>query len=273
VAGDILTARDLLFGMLIPSGNDATMALARHIGTKHLGSSATSAEAVAEFVRLMNEKYKELGATGSHFVLPTGMDAEGHVMTARDIATLTAVALQNPLFTEIVGTPQATLSSEIHPGGYQITTTNQLLLEGVVRGVKTGTTPKAGGCLVTSYKVGSNDVIAVVLGSELTEDAEGLQDNSARFADTRALMSATSADYIWIDPAEPGRISGLLEELTIWDAGLDDDALLPVPSASADDIRYRLILEPPVEPADPVGKIQFFVGDRLLSERPAIQAG
>jgi D-alanyl-D-alanine carboxypeptidase (penicillin-binding protein 5/6) len=259
--------------MLIPSGNDATMALARYIGTKHLGSSATPAEAVDEFVRLMNEKAKELGATGSHFVLPTGMDADGHVMTARDVAILTAAALKNPLFTEIVGTPKAVLASEVVPDGYQITTTNLLLLEGVVRGVKTGTTPKAGGCLVTSYKVGSNDVIAVVLGSQLTEDAEGLQNNSARFEDTRALMSATSTDYVWIDPAEPGTVAGLMEELTIWDVGLGDDALLPIPSASAGEIRFRLVLEPPKAPEDPVGKIQFFVGDTLLSERLAIQAG
>jgi D-alanyl-D-alanine carboxypeptidase (penicillin-binding protein 5/6) len=273
VVGDKMTVRDLLFGMLIPSGNDATLALARYIGAKHLGGSATPAEAVSEFVRLMNEKAKELGANGAHFVLPTGVDADGHVMTARDVAILTEVALQNPLFTEIVGTPNAVLASEKLPDGYSITTTNQLLLEGIVRGVKTGTTPKAGGCLVTSYQVGSNDVVAVVLGSQLTEDADGLQDNSARFADTRALMSATSTDYVWIDPAEPGTIDGLLEELTIWDADVADDALLPVPSASADEIRFRLILDPPVAPADPVGEIQFFVGDQLLSERLAIQAG
>lgn len=273
VAGDVLTARDLLFGMLIPSGNDATMALARYIGAKRLGDATTPAEAVAEFVALMNEKAKELGATGSNFVLPTGVDADGHVMTARDIAVLTAAALQDPLFAEIVATPRAVLASEVRPDGYPITTTNELLLEGVVQGVKTGTTPNAGGCLVTTFQMGANNVIAVVLGSEIVEDAEGFQDNSARFDDTRELMTAASADYVWLDPVAPGSVNGLLEELTVWDASLTVGVLLPVPAANAGDVRYRLILDPPVSPADPVGEVQFFIDDRLLSERSAIQAG
>ena len=272
-AGDRLSVRDLLFGMLIPSGNDATLALARHVGTSSPDATLSPQQAVAEFVSLMNAKAKELGATTSQFKNPTGIDSDGHVMSARDVAIVTAAALQNPLFSEIVGTTNAILSSELLPEGYSVTTTNMLLLEGAVTGVKTGTTAKAGGCLVTSFAVGPNDVVAVVLGSEIAESTDGLQDNNARFADTRAILEAVREDYVWLDPASPGAISGLLEELSVWQVDLPSDSMLPVPAEAIVDVRYRLVLAPPAEPQRPAGEIQFYVGTRLLSELPALQAG
>lgn len=273
VAGDRLTVRDLLRGMLIPSGNDATLALARHVGAAAIGESAAPDRAVAEFVAMMNAKAAELGATSSHFVNPTGVDAPDHVMSARDIAVLTKAALQNSLFSEIVATTTAVLDSELRPEGYAVTTTNQLLAEGVVTGVKTGTTPKAGGCLVTSFAVGPNQVVAVVLGSDVGEATDGSQDASARFAETRALLDAVKADYLWLDPTSPGVVPGLAEELSVWEADLATSDLLPVPARSADQVRYRLILAPPATPESPVGEVQFFVGEQLLSERAALQAG
>jgi D-alanyl-D-alanine carboxypeptidase (penicillin-binding protein 5/6) len=272
VAGDRLSVRDLLIGMLVPSGNDATRALARYVGERQLGGTPSPEQAVAEFVSMMNAKAAALGAASSHFANPTGIDAPGHVMTARDIAILTEAALQNSLFAEIVSTPRAVLHSEVRPDGYAVTTTNTLLLEGVVTGVKTGTTPKAGGCLVTTFAVGPNQVIAVVLGSDLSETADGQQDSSARFADTRALLDATSQDYVWLDPGVSDTIAGLSEELRVWDVTLGNAALLPVPADSASAVRYRLVLGPPSTSEETAGEVQFFVGDRLLSQRPAVQA-
>jgi serine-type D-Ala-D-Ala carboxypeptidase (penicillin-binding protein 5/6) len=271
--GDRLTVRDLLHGMLIPSGNDATLALARYVGASALGDGASSEQAVAKFVSMMNDKAAELGATASHFANPTGIDQDGHVMSARDVATLTKAALQNPLFAEIVAKPEAVLSSKLVPDGYRVTTTNQLLAEGVVTGVKTGTTAKAGGCLVTSFAVGPNEIVAVVLGSDVSEGTDGSQDTSARFAETRALLDAVKADYLWLDPTSPGVVSGLVEELSVWDVDLAGDDLLPVPASSGDDVRYRLVLAPPSAPEDPAGEVQFYVGEQLLSERTALQAG
>ncbi len=273
VAGDRLTVRDLLFGVLIPSGNDATRALARFVGNANLPAPAPPEQAVEEFIALMNAKARDLGAKASTFKNPTGLDADGHVMSARDLATVTAAALADPIFAEIVSTPTAVLSSAIRADGYSVQTTNQLLLEGLVNGVKTGTTPAAGGCLVTTIAVGPNDVVAVVLGSELAETADGLQDNAARYADTRALLDAVTADYSWLDLTEPEIIVGLEEELRVWNVDLGDDALLPVPNTASAQIRYRLVLLPPANPADPAGEVQFFIGERLLSERAAIQAG
>ena len=272
-AGDRLSVRDLLHGMLIPSGNDATLALARHVGATALGEGASADQAVAEFVSMMNAKAAELGATTSHFSNPTGIDAVGHVMSARDIAILTKAALQNSLFSEIVAKTEAVLTSEVVPDGYRVTTTNQLLAEGIVTGVKTGTTAEAGGCLVTSFMVGPNEIVAVILGSDVSEATDGSQDTTARFSETRALLDAVKADYLWLDPKSPGIVAGLVEELSVWDVDLANDALLPVPASSGTDVRYRLVLAPPSVPENPAGEVQFYVGEQLLSERSALQAG
>ncbi len=270
-AGDILTVRDLLYGLLIPSGNDAAIALARHIGRSHLGENVDSAKAVAYFANLMNDKARSLGATASHFVNPTGMDADGHVMSARDVATVTIAALDNPLFAEIVATPNAVLTSKILPDGYAVTSTNLLLLDGTVDGGKTGTSPQAGGCFVSTFRVGPNQIVSVVLGSDVVADAEGFQDNSARFSDTKALMTAVNQDYVWIDPAAPGQIAGLLDELRVWDVSFVGASLLPVPIDQAAEVRYRLILAPPTAPQEVAGEVQFLIDETLLSERPAFQ--
>ena len=272
-AGDRLSVRDLLHGMLIPSGNDATLALARHVGATALGEGASAEQAVAEFVSMMNAKAAELGATTSHFSNPTGIDAVRHVMSARDIAILTKAALQNSLFSEIVAKTEAVLTSEVVPDGYRVTTTNQLLSEGIVTGVKTGTTAEAGGCLVTSFMVGPNEIVAVILGSDVSEATDGSQDTTARFSETRALLDAVKADYLWLDPKSPGIVAGLVEELSVWDVDLANDALLPVPASSGTDVRYRLVLAPPSVPENPAGEVQFYVGEQLLSERSALQAG
>lgn len=272
VKGDRLSVRDLLVGMLVPSGNDATLALARYVGAKMLRPDASPVDAVAAFVDLMNDRARALGATATHFENPTGMDAPGHVMSARDVALLTSAALRLPVLEETVSTPSAALPSKILPDGYPVKTTNELLLTGEANGVKTGTTPNAGGCLVTSFAVGPNLVIVVVLGSDLTEASDGSQDNSARYDDTRALLAAVRDDYVWIDPAAPDNVAGLVDELSVWDAVVASDALLPVPRASATEVRYRLVLGPPASPEHLVGEVQFFVGERLLSSRPALEA-
>jgi hypothetical protein len=81
------------------------------------------------------------------------------------------------------------------------------------------------------------------------------------------------ADYLWLDPTSPGVISGLTEELSIWEVDLANGDLLPVPASSGDEVRYRLVLGPPSAPEGPAGEVQFYVGEQLLSERVALQAG
>lgn len=271
VAGDVLSVHDLLLGMLVPSGNDATLALARYVGGQNLSEPYTAAEAVESFVALMNAKAKALGTNASHFANPTGIDADGHVMSARDVATVAKAALANNVIAEMISTPSAVLSSEKRPEGYSVTTTNQLLQEGIVQGGKTGSTPKAGGCLVTVFSVAKNEVVSVVLGSALTESSDGVQTNSARFDDTRTLIDAVKNDYLWLDPSSPGVITGLTDELAVWDVGLTSGDLLPVPASAISDIRYRVILAPPASAQSEVGEVDFFVGNRYLAKLPAFQ--
>jgi hypothetical protein len=125
---------------------------------------------------------------------------------------------------------------------------------------------------VTSFAVGPNTIVAIILGSDVGETSDGLQDTTARFAETRALLEAVEADYLWLDPTSPGVVSGLSEELSVWEVGLATGDLLPVPANSASDVRYRLVLAPPSSPDNPAGQVQFYVGEQLLSERVAVQA-
>ena len=77
----------------------------------------------------------------------------------------------------------------------------------------------------------------------------------------------------WIDPSQPGVIPGLQEELSVWQVDLPDGVLLPVPADDAAQLRYRLVLTPPATAQEPAGTVQFFVADRLLSQRTAFQTG
>lgn len=152
--GDKISVNDLLYGLMLRSGNDAAVALAEHLG----GS-------VQGFADIMNKKADELGLTNTHFVTPHGLDNSEHYTTAFELAKLTDYALENEKFVSIVGTKRATIYINNSPR--QIANTNELLgvLNGVV-GVKTGFTNNAGRCLVTETKRGDKDIITVVLGAD-----------------------------------------------------------------------------------------------------------
>ena len=152
--GDIVTKRDLCYGMLLPSGNDAANAAAVSV-----------AGSVEKFVGLMNKKAAELGLTSTHFVTPSGLDdfTDDHYSTAYDMARLTAYALKNETFREICGTQSVSL--DLNGRKLWLGNTNKLLssCDGVY-GVKTGFTDKAGRCLITACKRNGIDLICVTLG-------------------------------------------------------------------------------------------------------------
>lgn len=156
--GDKASVRDLLYGLMLRSGNDAAVALAEHVG----GS-------VKEFAELMNEKAIELGLTNTHFVTPHGLDDANHYTTALELAKLTDYAMNNETFVKIVGTKSTTIY--INNQSRQINNTNELLgvLNGVV-GVKTGFTNNAGRCLVTETKRNNMDIITIVLVADTKKD-------------------------------------------------------------------------------------------------------
>jgi D-alanyl-D-alanine carboxypeptidase len=230
--------------------------------------AAPSGKPEDAFIAAMNDEVAKLGLTNSNFENPHGLDGDNHLTTARDLALLTARAMQYPVFAEFVATSTMTLPSALNPQGYTIYTTNDLLVDGTAIGIKTGTTEKAGGCLVTATTVGGNIIIYVVLGAEVTYDEMGNPKSAARYADTRGLIAAIAEQYDWIDPASA---AGLPEELSVWSATLPPGAAVPAPKARIGEFGYRLVLGPASESGSPVGKVMFTVGNEILSERQVLQ--
>ena len=152
--GDKITIKDLLYGLMLCSGNDAAVALAEYAGGDIQG-----------FAELMNKKASELGLANTHYESPHGLDSDGHYTTAYELAILTDYALKNETFSKIVGTKNYTVTINGYPKN--LSNTNELLgnLNGVY-GVKTGFTNGANRCLVTACKRDSMDIICVVLGAD-----------------------------------------------------------------------------------------------------------
>ena len=188
--GDKASVRDLLYGLMLRSGNDAAVALAEHVG----GS-------VKEFAELMNEKAIELGLTNTHFVTPHGLDDANHYTTALELAKLTDYAMNTETFSKIVGTKSITIYINNQPR--QINNTNELLgvLNGVV-GVKTGFTNNAGRCLVTETKRNNMDIITIVLGADTKKD---------RTKDSVNLIEYTYSKYKMYNIEEK-----IIEEFNKW---------------------------------------------------------
>lgn len=152
--GDKITVLDLLYGLMLRSGNDAAVALAEYTGGDING-----------FAELMNAKALELGLTNTHFETPHGLDSDEHYTTAYELAILSNYALNNPTFAKIVGTKKHTIT--INGSPKDLSNTNELLgnMEGVY-GIKTGFTNGANRCLVTACKRNNMDIICVVLGAD-----------------------------------------------------------------------------------------------------------
>ena len=152
--GDKISVHDLLYGLMLCSGNDAAVALAEHVG----GS-------IEGFADLMNKKAQELNLINTHFVTPHGLDNDDHYTTAYELAILTDYALKNKVFAQIVNTKNYTVT--INGNSKNLSNTNELLgtLNGVY-GVKTGFTNGANRCLVTACKRNDLDIICIVLGAD-----------------------------------------------------------------------------------------------------------
>jgi D-alanyl-D-alanine carboxypeptidase (penicillin-binding protein 5/6) len=243
-AGETLTVRDLLYGLLLPSGNDAAVALAEHVA----GSEAV-------FVRLMSETAAELGLRGTRFTNAHGGDEPGETITAADLVGLARAALVYPALAQIVATPSAKIA------GRTLTNTNELL--GVYRGadgVKTGTTDLAGECLVASVTRDGHRLLTVVLGSQ------------DRYADTRALLDFADRGWQWQNVALPN-------DALAWADG-SDGAAYRLQTAAAPALflpRWQWSLAQPVRALDPtipltstlpVGTLTLTFAGRPLAETP-----
>ena len=151
---DKITYYDLLYGLMLPSGNDAAVQIAISI-----------AGSVEEFAELMNKKAEELGLEHTHFITPHGLDREGHYTTPEELAIIADYALSNSIIAKVVSTKSHTVTINGYPK--TLSNSNELLgyLNGVT-GVKTGFTNGAGRCLVTSVNRNGFEIIVVVLGAD-----------------------------------------------------------------------------------------------------------
>lgn len=173
--GEQITVKNLLYGLLVSSGNDA----AEVLGQNYPGG-------MASFVASMNEKARKLNLTGTHFVNPTGLDEEGHYSTAKDLARLSVTALKNSLFAQIVSAPEATITDVTGKIVHQLKNTNELVgqVDGV-KGIKTGWTEEAGECLVTLEERENRRIIIALLGS------------SDRFGETKKIIDWVFTNFTW----------------------------------------------------------------------------
>ena len=176
--GDKITIKDLLYGLMMRSGNDCAVALAEYVGGDING-----------FANKMNKKSEELGLKNTHFETPHGLDSDEHYTTAYELALLSNYALNNKIFTKIVGTRNYTIL--INGQQKQLTNTNELLgnFDGIY-GIKTGFTNGANRCLVTACKRNDIDVICVVLGADTKK---------FRTQDSVKLIEYTYSNYEMVD--------------------------------------------------------------------------
>jgi D-alanyl-D-alanine carboxypeptidase (penicillin-binding protein 5/6) len=189
-AGESLPVGEALYGLMLPSGNDMSVALAEHFGPRLTAAAATADDAVANepkqdplelFVAAMNAEAARLGMTKTHYTNPHGLTNEAHQSTVADLAILARATLGNSLMGRYSSTRQrgATVAG---PGGYTRNVlwknTNELLGTEGYDGIKTGTTDQAGACLVSTGERDGKRLIVVVLGSAASE---------SRYTDSRNL--------------------------------------------------------------------------------------
>lgn len=193
--GEVLTIQELLYGLMLQSGNDAAVALAIYCGGT-----------VEGFAGMMNDKAHRLGMTGSHFENPNGLDSPGHYSTARDMATLTAYAMRNPIFAQTVSTKTVKVGQRV------LQNHNKLLwqVEGA-DGVKTGYTRAAGRILVSSATREGRRLIAVTMDdpNDWQDHKALLEDGFSDYAVRRVISAGTKLGTVAVAGGEAGQV-GLL---------------------------------------------------------------
>ena len=247
-AGEKFTLRDLLYGLMLISGNDASVAIGEYVG----GS-------VEKFVEMMNKKAQEIGATNSHFDNTHGLDSKNHYTTAYDLALITSYAMQNPTFKEIVSTKNIKITNSDGKNRY-LKNKNKLLssLEGC-NGVKTGFTDDAGRCLVTSCERDGMDVVCVVLNC------------GPMFEESAALLDKAFKEYHLVDLTSGYAFktklkveSGQQDYVKI---GTYGSYYYPLKTEELKKVKYKYTIdesvEAPVESGRAIGQVEIFIDNDL----------
>jgi len=256
VAGDTVTFGDLLHGMLLVSGSDAARVVARAGGLVLLAGA--SGDPIARFMGEMNARAALLGLANSHFVNPHGDDAPGQYSSARDLLRLADEALKRPDFARVVATPAITVRTADGARSFALRNTNELLFTRPgIHGVKTGTTPECGECLVAAQWGPGGRIIAVVLGA------------ADRVADTASLLDWTNASYRWLTLGQGSDLAGLNAALARWNVGFRDKRAVVLQTWEAPTVRYYLLLDGTSGARDePRGQVVFIAGVREVLRLP-----
>lgn len=248
-AGEQIKLKDLLYGLMLNSGNDASIAIAEHIG----GS-------LENFLEMMDYKARLLGARNTGFKSPHGLDKEGHFSTAYDLAVITKYALQNPTFSKIVGT------KSIYAGNRNLYNTNEMLnLYPGADGVKTGYTGLAGRCLVTSVTRDDQRYISVVLNCPTV---------TQRAQSSKAILDYAFNNYKLCKLLDGGTVISELPVIKGVENKIPIEAVdsitFPLRIDEIEKIEKRIVLpdniEAPTYAGIDVGVIQFILDGKLLAQ-------
>mgnify|MGYP005789882653 CR=1 FL=1 len=253
-AGDIVTAKSLLYGMLLPSGNDCAYTVAIHLGGT-----------IENFAKMMNDKAKVLGLTSTNFVNPHGLDNENHYTTAKEMAYLTRYALKNPYIDEAVKTKSITINF----GSFTKTlnNTNSLLRTyEKADGVKTGFTNGAERCLVSSATDNDRRYICVVLGATTTK---------IRFNTSKLLLEETFKKYKAMDISNYLKfyinVNVVKGKIPNYEESINDNMSYPLTSEEYDSIYIKQdivqSLEAPVAAGTKIGKVEVYLENEKLYEK------
>lgn len=249
--GKRIAVEDLIRGMIIQSGNDASVALAEHTA----GTEAT-------FADLMNEYARQLGMQNTNFRNATGLPSENHYSSARDIAILaSAIIREFPQFYQFYSEREFTFNNITQRNRNQM-----LWRDPTVDGMKTGMTDAAGYCLVASAQREGMRLISVVLGTSSAKaraDAtQGLLNWGFRFYESHRLYAAG-------EPVTTARL--WMGELDTLDLGLSEDLWVTVPRGRYDMMQASMELESPLfaplAPEDAVGRVRVSLDGRMLADR------
>ena len=246
--GKRVTIEELLMGMIVQSGNDASVALAEHIaGTEGV------------FAQMMNQHAQQLGMLSSNFLNATGLPAEGHVTTARDLATLARAMVEEfPDYYAWHAVKEYTFND------IKQNNRNSLLWrDPSVDGLKTGHTDDAGYCLVASAKRDGMRIVSVVLGTSSTkaraDGSQALINYGFRFFETRLLYKAgeeVTTARVWGSEKINSRL------------GVFEDLYITVRRGSYDDLQSTLdipaIVEAPIAAGQPVAELKISLGEEQL---------
>ncbi|MFA7549752.1 MAG: D-alanyl-D-alanine carboxypeptidase family protein [Sedimentibacter sp.] len=266
--GEILTLKDLLHALMLPSANDAASVIAKHYG----GS-------LENFVKIMNQKAKELGAYSTNFTNPHGLHDANHYSTAADLALITKYAMENDAFRKIVSTTKyeiQTTNKKDEPRYFTSlnkllynTSYNQIYVDGeyispyyeYANGAKTGYTPEAGNCLVATAKKDGTELIAVTMKGislEMYQDSHNLFNYGfEEYESTTLVGKNTFIKNIRITNGDSKEISVITES----------DLTALIQKNSFDDIKSNVYINDitlPIEKNNVVGKIEYTLDDEVI---------